>query len=114
MQPSTPNYKKIYTDMIIKKYPEKMHICKKILDKEQFFVMDVILLNELITNSQKTFNENQKLKSYDTKAIFEILYYQKKHKLNNAQISRRYNVSRNTICKWKKMYFNTFLDRIDV
>lgn len=101
-----PDYKKIYVDLITMKYPDKMHLCENILQKEQISVLDVIYLNNLLESSNEEARRfNQKLKSYDRTTIFVMLDYQAKHKLNNVELARHFKLSRNTITKWKKMFF---------
>lgn len=103
MKKTTPDYKKIYTEMIMDKYPDYLPKCHTILDKNEFSVMDVIRLNKLISSGNNR-NANQKYKSYDRTAIFEILDYQKKHNLNNVSVARHFNISRNTLGTWKKKF----------
>lgn len=106
MKKKEPNYKKIYTDIIHFKHPEKSEACKKILDKETLGILDILNLNDILfQTSQDTFM-NQKLKSYDRDTIFAILDYQKKNKLNNNQIAMHFKLSRNTITKWKKIFIS--------
>ena len=58
-------------------------------------------LNEIIFGKK---TENQKFKSYKRSDILKILDYQKKYKLNNSQLANHFNISRNTVTKWKKMF----------
>ena len=103
---NTPDYQKIYRDMIRIKYPEKEAACSAILKKRRVELMDIIRLNDIITGNkdEKTIRNNQKLKSYDKKAIFQMLDYQKKHRLNNTQLARHFKLSRNTVAKWKQLF----------
>ena len=102
-----PDYKKIYKDMIIMKYPDKLALCKPILEKESLSILDVIHLNELLLDSALSDSQiiNQRLRSYDKNSILEILTYQKKKGLNNIQLAKHFNLSRNTITKWKRLFF---------
>ncbi|RLJ32224.1 hypothetical protein CLU97_1673 [Chryseobacterium sp. 7] len=102
-----PDYKKIYKDMIIMKYPDKLTLCKNILEKENLSILDVIHLNELLFDSTLSDSKiiNQRLRSYDKNSILEILAYQKKKGLNNIQLAKHFNLSRNTITKWKRLFF---------
>ncbi len=103
----TPDYHKIYMDMIRIRYPEKASKCNPILQKGSLNRMDVIRLNTIISgNKTEKIRENQKLKSYDKKTIMHILDYQKKHGLNNIQLARHFKMSRNTVAKWKKLFLN--------
>lgn len=99
-----PYYKKIYTDILITKFPEKFDECKSILSKEKLGVLDIIQLNQRIFGSEEISSENQRLRSYDDETIIQILEYQKKYKLNNTQLSNHYKLSRNTITKWKSCF----------
>lgn len=101
-----PNYKKIYTDILNAKYPDKISSCRNILEKKELSSMDIMSLNKIIFDVRsKDFQSlNQKHKSYDKSTILEILIYQKKHKFNNSQLAEYFNLSRNTVTKWKKIF----------
>ncbi|WP_294207242.1 helix-turn-helix domain-containing protein [uncultured Chryseobacterium sp.] len=103
---TTPNYKRIYMDMIAIKYPEKAPLCNHILNKKTMEIMDIILLDKIICGKkhETDLQFDQKLKSYDKKTIFEILDYQKKNRLNNSQLAKHFKLSRNTVAKWKKLF----------
>ncbi|GEN75635.1 helix-turn-helix domain-containing protein [Chryseobacterium hagamense] len=102
---NVPNYKKIYSDMISMKYPEKALFCQKLLKKNSINIMDVISLNSIINeNNSDLFSTNQRLKSYDQPTILKMLDYQKKHALNNIQLAKHFKISRNSVTKWKKMF----------
>lgn len=103
-----PNYKEIYTDMIIKKYPDKIDACRKILEKKSISCLDVIKLNRMIVGKSDKETEifNQKLKSYDKKAILRILADQQKNNLTNISLAKKYNLSRNSVTKWKRIYLH--------
>lgn len=106
MEKSAPNYKRIYTDILHRKYPDKFPDCEKILEKQKLNTLDIIRLNQLIFgNSDKQAHEfNQKHRSYDRKDILAMLDYQKKNKLNDAQLAVHFNLSRNSVAKWKKLF----------
>lgn len=74
--------------------------------KEQCSTLDIVKINHILFGSlsrpMKDFN--QKLKSYDSNSILEILNYQKKNKLNNFQLAAHFKLSRNTVTKWKKLF----------
>ncbi|MFY7814030.1 MAG: helix-turn-helix domain-containing protein [Chryseobacterium taeanense] len=106
---SSPNYRKIYEDMIAKKYPEKSAQCQRILNKKKISTIDVIMLNNIIIGfDANDIGRNQKLKSYDKDAVFEILMYQKNNRLNNKQTAKHFNISRNTLSSWKRKFVVTF------
>jgi len=100
-----PDYKRIYSDIINKKFPGKMEECKILLDKKELSVIDILELDQKIfgkmDKSQRAFN--QKIRSYKLPDIREILDYQNKYQLNNSQLANHFQLSRNTIAKWKKM-----------
>ncbi|MBE4948131.1 transposase [Chryseobacterium culicis] len=99
-----PYYKKIYTDILTMKFPEKIDECNSILSKEELGILDIIQLNQRIFGSEEISSENQRLRSYDDETVIQILEYQKKYRLNNTQLSNHYKLSRNTITKWKNHF----------
>ncbi|MGI9580210.1 helix-turn-helix domain-containing protein [Chryseobacterium sp. RRHN12] len=100
---STPDYIKIYTDLINRKYPERMHSCADLLSKKDLSVIDVITLEKMILQN-KDAEDVGKFRSYRENDIVQLLLYQKKHQLNNTQMASVFRLSRNTIAKWKKMF----------
>ena len=101
-QITTLNYKRIYYDILNKRYPEKKEVCKQIIQKANLSAFDVIMLNEKIFGTNTSYN--QKLRSYSKSDIIRFLDYQKKHNLNNSQLANHFKLSRNTVAKWKKMF----------
>ncbi|WP_288436734.1 HTH domain-containing protein [uncultured Chryseobacterium sp.] len=99
MKTIIPDYKKIYSDMIAEKFPEHKE-CHKILDKEELSQLDVIVLNNILFNNK---NHN-KHRSYSEETILEILRFQKKNNWNNSELAKHFNLSRNTVTKWKKYF----------
>lgn len=101
---NTPNYKKIYIDILDQKYPQKITICQRILNKKKLSTLDIIALNKIIFGEQdkESMTFNQRHRSYCEKTIIEILDYQKKYNLNNTQIALKFKISRNSLTKWKK------------
>ena len=81
----TPNYKRIFMDIIRLKYPHKEKTCKSLLNKQELQTLDIIKLNQAIfgIKNKESFAFNQSHRSYNKKTINEILNYQKKNKLNN-------------------------------
>ncbi|REC78109.1 helix-turn-helix domain-containing protein [Chryseobacterium elymi] len=102
-----PDYNRIYQDILDSKYPHKKEECRTLLEKKELSLLDIIQLNDTIfgTKNMETEAFNQQHRSYDRQTIFEILDYQKKNKLSNSQLARHFKLSRNTVAKWKKMYF---------
>ncbi|MBB4807868.1 hypothetical protein HNP38_003184 [Chryseobacterium defluvii] len=99
---ASPDYKRIYHDIIIKKYPDKKDKCQLLLEKQDLSALDIIKLNSLIFG--KTNREfNQRYKSYSRSAIREILKYQAENNLNNTQLAHHFKLSRNTVTKWKRL-----------
>lgn len=98
-----PDYKKIYTDIIEEKCPERLGEFREILSKSKWSVLDIIEINQKIFNPNK--QPNQKFRAYDKPSIWSILEYQKENNLKNYQIAQEFSLSRNTIAKWKKIFF---------
>lgn len=101
-----PDYKKIFRDIIEIKYPDKEKKCRSLLSKKELSTLDIIQLNQEIfeTKDKETIAFNQAHRSYHPKAIMEILDYQRKNNLNNTQLAMHFNISRNSIGKWKKLF----------
>lgn len=106
MEKNEPDYKKIFTDIILKKGRKPDRKSLQILKKKNLTTLDVLLLNDLIfnTNCRQTDIFNQKHRSYSEEAILKILNYQKTNRLNNVQLANHFKLSRNTVTKWKKIY----------
>lgn len=96
-----PDYKKIYQDMVILKFPEKKESCNRILKKNKLSSLDILTLNNIIFGHQE---DNQRFKSYDVKTIKEILHWQKKYGATNLALAHEFKLSRNTVTKWKRMF----------
>lgn len=103
---NTPDYKRIYNDMITIKYPEKREICDQLLSKANLSTLDIIEISQILFNKSSKENAefNQKHRSYNKSTIIKILEYQKKNTLNNSQLARHFKLSRNTITKWKNKF----------
>ncbi|KMQ68564.1 transposase [Chryseobacterium sp. FH2] len=103
---NTPDYKKIYSDMINIKYPEKKEICDQLLSKANLSTLDIIEISRILFNksSKESSGFNQRHRSYNKSTIFQILEYQKKNKLNNSQLAKHFKLSRNTVTKWKNQF----------
>lgn len=103
---SSPNYSRIYSDIVDLKFPDKREICKALLEKKRITVLDVIELNNKIFDKADadTKKFNQKHRSYSKEDILYILNYQKINKLNNTQLAHHFSLSRNTVTKWKKLF----------
>lgn len=101
-----PDYNKIYIDLITKKFPDKKDLCSHILKKKSLTVLDIIEINTLLFQKQQRDSNmiNQKFRAYDKSTIFQILDFQKMNGLNNKQLALHYNLSRNTVTKWKKQF----------
>ncbi|MBL1220612.1 helix-turn-helix domain-containing protein [Chryseobacterium sp. L7] len=101
----SPDYKRIYNDIVREKYPEKKELCKSILEKKELSFLDIIKLNSLLFGEKNKERSvaNQRHKSYDISTIREILDYQKKNRLNNTQLAIHFKLSRNTIARWKRL-----------
>lgn len=101
-----PDYIRIYTDIILMNYPQKLEICTPILRKKKLTALEVIELNELIFGLEEieTAKFNQRHKSYDESTIIKLLNFQKNNGYNNTQMADQFKMSRNTLAKWKKIF----------
>jgi response regulator of citrate/malate metabolism len=100
-----PNYNRIYQDLLQQQHPEKLK-CPKI--REQLCKLDstedILKLNEkLFKQNKETSKTNQQLKTYDKKTMMKLLNYQKKHGFSTSFMSTKYNISRTTFAKWRKL-----------
>lgn len=101
-----PNYNKIYLDIIDRKFPERKEELTPLLSKEIVTSLEIINIHNKIFNHQsKEVNIfNQKRRSYDEESIKNILQYQISNKLSNHQTAIFFNLSRNSVTKWKKLF----------
>ncbi len=103
---SNPDYQRIYLDILDRKFPEKKESCKSFFEKEELSFLDIKKINELIFNPGRKYEAGKrKFNAYDKASIFKILDYQNTHKLNNSQLAKHFGISRNTISKWKKLFY---------
>lgn len=103
---SSPNYTRIYQDIIEQKYPEKKESCLNLLTKKKLTTREIIQMNTLIfgVENRSQFSENNsKFRCYDQETVQYILKYQITHQLNNTETASHFKISRNTLAKWKKM-----------
>jgi len=99
------NYQQIFRDILDTKCPEKKKVCIPLLQKVNLSAMDIVKINtEIFGISRENETSNQRHRSYNKSDILQILEYQQKHKLNNSQLANHFNISRNTVTKWKKMF----------
>lgn len=101
-----PDYKIIYKDILNQKFPNKIEECLPLLCKRDLSAIDILNINHKIFGNSHGEDKNisHKFRSYNKADILHILDYQKKHKLNNSQLSNHFKLSRNTITKWKKIF----------
>ncbi|CAA7196671.1 MULTISPECIES: helix-turn-helix domain-containing protein [Chryseobacterium] len=106
MKKTCVNYKLLFLDILDKKYPEKKESCRNILKKQELSILDIIDLNRIIFGciDQERSRFDQNHRSYNESSVFQILDYQKKHKLNNSELARHFKLSRHTVRKWKNRY----------
>ena len=99
-----PDYKRIFSDILETRYPENKVLCLPILSKEELSQLDVIELNRIIFWKKNKGVFKQIHKSYDRSSIIKMLVYQKEFKLSNRQLAQHFQLSRNTVAKWKKIF----------
>lgn len=97
-----PDFRQIYMDILISKYPHKYDLCEYLLSKNELLALDILKLNTIIFGpSEKCSGQYRSYKKTD---ILRILDYQKKNNLNNTQLALHFKLSRNTVSKWKKIF----------
>ena len=103
-----PDYKKLYTDYINQKTPAKMSSVERILNKEKLSNYDVLMMNNILFQHQEASvqRQSQKHRAYSKETIVELLRYQLKNQLNNSEMAKKFNLSRNSIAKWKLHFSN--------
>ncbi len=87
----------------MEKFPCKLKLLERVFQKESFSSLDILRINKIIFENQ---NESQKYRAYEKSDIIYILNYQKEHHLSNVKLAKHFDISRNTISKWKKLYCN--------
>lgn len=94
--------------MIERKYPHLKSQCYSILKKDKLSTLDVSNLNTILSGeySEEDFIFNQRHKVYSYESICHILDYQNKNHLNNSQTALHFQVSRQSVRKWKKLFSN--------
>lgn len=102
----SPDYKRIFNDIIQMRYPDKKKECKFLLSKKVLSALDILKLNKKIfgIEDKETMTFNQCHRSYVEEDIIGILEYQKKNKLNNSELAKDLHISRTTIAKRKKIF----------
>ena len=105
---NTPDYNRIYSDIIQFKFPHLKEKYLSELNKKDLSALEVLDLNTKIFGKPAKDMErfNQRHRSFNQSDIFEILNYQQKNQLNNSQLAIHFKLSRNTVAKWKKMHFS--------
>lgn len=105
IQKMKPDYKRIYSDILDKKFPEKRKNYHHFFSKDYFTTIDVLKINNEIFATENDIQKriNQKHRSYQMGDILQILEFQKKHKLSNIALANYFKLSRNTVAKWKRI-----------
>lgn len=98
-----PDYNKIYKDLINTWFFDQKEELLPLISIDITTSLDVIHINNELFNktSKGTQNYNQKLRSYDVPSIIKIVDYQRENFLTIKETSELFNVSRNTVAKWK-------------
>ena len=92
-------------DLIKKKFPQRSEEFKPLL-KNNLDILSVIKVNKMLFGEEDRSDKqtSQKYRSYNKEAILRILNYQKVYGLNNTQTAQHFNISRNSITKWKRLF----------
>ncbi|MDN3693651.1 helix-turn-helix domain-containing protein [Chryseobacterium tructae] len=101
---NTPNYQKIFNDILTLKFPEKKEELKEMISKKELSYLDVIEINNRIFEVHREARDNQKHRSYDKETILSILSFQKEKHLNNSELAQHFKLSRNTVTKWRRLF----------
>ena len=105
MKNLTIDYKRIFSDILETKFPEKKEEYLPFLESNTLSAIDVLKINtQIFGTSKESQSFNQRHRSYRKSDILKILDYQKKNNLNNSQLASHFHLSRNTVAKWKKMF----------
>lgn len=100
-----PNYAYIYRDLIRMRYPHYYKEFKPLLEKDELTYFDIEHINnKLFKENLHLKKHNQRYKAYDKDTILKMLHYGKLNNLNNTELAKHFNLSRNTVTKWKKMF----------
>lgn len=101
-----PNYNLIFIDIIKIKFPEKQCLLKYLLENKELTTFDILEINRKLFSDSAidSTSINPKFKSYHKTDILKILEYQKINKINNTELATQFNISRNTISKWRKLF----------
>lgn len=111
---NTPDYKRIYNDIIHLKFPHLKGKYHLELKKKKLSTLDVLDINAKIFGKpgKDTERINQRHRSYNQSDILTILNYQQKNQLNNSELALHFKLSRNTVTKWKKICFNKVISNV--
>lgn len=96
-----PNYSLIFLDILESMFPDKCPEEIGVFEGKELSVEEVLLCNKKIFGHNKG---SGKYRSYDKSTIISILSKQKKHHYTNEKVSQMYNISRNSLAKWKKHF----------
>ncbi|WP_160139713.1 helix-turn-helix domain-containing protein [Chryseobacterium sp. c4a] len=101
---NTPNYQRIFNDILTLKFPEKKNELREMIAKKELSYLDVIEINNRIFEVHKEYRDNQKHRSYNKETILSILNFQKEKQLNNSELAHHFKLSRNTVTKWRRLF----------
>lgn len=101
------NYKRIYGDLLKKKFPEKLAEFQHLLNQDTLGELDVVKMSKTLSSALETNIRNGKHKSYSPSTIQKILGYQQTNHLNNTELAQHFSISRNTVAKWRRLYGGT-------
>ena len=101
-----PNYQKIYKEITERFHQDKIQEIKPYLNKKQWNTLDVMSVNNILTDENEIQDKDRIHKAYDEQTINAILQHQKEFELNNSELARYFKISRNTVLNWKKRLNN--------
>lgn len=101
------DYKSIFINLIKDKFPEKLRNPNILWKLEHLdSTISVLDLNkELFQKEEIVYTRiDSRLRSYTEEEIIRILKYQKKYKITNIDLVRKYGISRTTLSTWRKRF----------
>lgn len=100
-----PDFGKIFREMAKRKnLPESEQ--KRIAEQKEWNSLDVIETNEKLfaRRNKENLKFNQQHRAYDESSIKKLLEYQKRNKLNNAEMTKMFKLSRTTLLMWQRYF----------
>jgi len=104
-----PDYYRIFSDMVVQEFPDKINEIEK-LKKNNPTVFDIFSVNDRLfdTKTEEQKKIRQKYRVYSKQTIISILRFKRQKNMTISQMAAQFNISRNTLKKWMKVYDSSF------